>query len=255
MAAARGACGRCPRPGWAAGWEWFHVHLFAAAVPAVEALHAAWGIEPEVTAATVANIGRNVGIYRQMHGRAGLHSPMWLTLGVRGALVHVERLQFRRARAHWSLPGLPFAEGEPVLDLHIPPTGPLTPDSVDRSLAGARTLFGRVFPDDDSDWSVCTSWLLDPQLADYLPTDSNIVRFQRRFPVDPDWSLPGDDSIVEFVFRRLDTPVDDLDPHTDPRTGGGRPHPRRRPLAPPPGLVLADRGPEAITVGTRRTRQ
>ena len=27
----------------------------------------------------------------------------------------------------------------------------------------------------------CTSWLLDPQLAEYLPAGSNIVRFQRRF--------------------------------------------------------------------------
>jgi hypothetical protein len=196
------------------GWEWFHVHLFAAAVPAVEALHASWRIEPEVTEATLTNIGRNVGIYRQMHGRPGLHSPMWLTLGVRGALVHVERLQFRRARAHWTLPDVPFAEGEPVLDLHIPPTGPLDPGAVDRSLAGARALFGRVFPEDDSDWSVCTSWLLDPQLSGYLPADSNIVRFQQRFHLDPDWSVPGDDSIVEFVFRRVHTPIDDLDPRT-----------------------------------------
>jgi GNAT-like C-terminal domain/N-acyltransferase N-terminal domain len=212
----RGPWGRWPVPpaDLGPGWEWFHVHLFAAAVPAVEALHASWGIEPEMTAATVANIGRNVGIHRQMRGTAGLHSPEWLTLGVRGALVHVERLQFRRARAHWSRPDALFAEGDPVLDLHIPPTGPLSPAAVDRSLAGARALFGRVFPEDDSDWAVCGSWLLDPQLRDYLPPDSNIVRFQQRFHLDPDWSLPGDDSIIEFVFRRLQTPVDALDPHT-----------------------------------------
>ena len=219
--AAPAADGRGPWGGWPVppaalgpGWEWFHVHLYAAAVPSVEALHAEWGIEPEVTAATVANIGRNVGIYRQTHGRPGLNAPWWLVLGIRGALVHVERLQFRRARADWSLPGAPFAVGEPVLDLHIPPTGPLTPAAVDRSLAGARTLFGRVFPEDDSDWAVCGSWLLDPQLRDYLPPDSNIVRFQQRFHLDPDWSFPGDDSIIEFVYRRLHTPVDALDPHT-----------------------------------------
>ena len=38
---------------------------------------------------------------------------------------------------------------------------------------------------------VCTSWLLDPQLAEYLPDDSNIMRFQRRFSVLP--LLPPDD--------------------------------------------------------------
>ena len=212
----RGPWGWWPRPParLGPGWEWFHVHLFAAAVPSVEALHASWGIAPEITEATVANIGRNVGIYRRMYGKAGLHAPEWLVLGARGALVHVERLQFQRGRAHWTAPGAPFTQGEPVLDLHIPPTGPLDPGAVDRSLAGARALFGRVFPDDDSEWSVCTSWLLDPQLADYLPDDSNIVRFQRRFHVDPDWSMPGDDTIVEFVFRCGATPVEDLDPRT-----------------------------------------
>jgi GNAT-like C-terminal domain/N-acyltransferase N-terminal domain len=190
------------------GWEWFHVHLFLAAVPGVVRRQAARGIDPEITWATLANIGRNVAIHRAKHGRPGVDAPYWLVLPVRDALFHIGRLQYRRARAAWTTPAAPFAPGDPVLDLHIPPTGPLIPGEVDQSLAAARRFFGRHFPADDSDIGVCTSWLLDPQLLTHLPDESNIVRFQRRFRLDGDWSLADDASTVEFVFRRPgDTPV------------------------------------------------
>jgi hypothetical protein len=192
------------------GWQWFYVHLFLATVPETRRLHKAHGVDPAITLATLRNLGRNVALHREMHGTAGLHAPYWLVLHVRGALFHLGRLQFLRARAGWATAGAPFARGDPVLDLHIPPTGPLTPEAVDGSLSWARAFFGRHFPADDSRWGVCTSWLLDPQLADHLPEGSNIVRFQRRFRLDPDWERPGDDSIIEFVFRRVDTPLDDL---------------------------------------------
>jgi hypothetical protein len=45
-------------------------------------------------------------------------------------------------------------------------------------------------------------WLLDEQLAEYLPADSNIVRFQRRFTLVAGESWPADDEIVQFVFGR-----------------------------------------------------
>ncbi|HEX6418835.1 MAG TPA: acyltransferase domain-containing protein [Acidimicrobiales bacterium] len=196
------------------GWEWFHVHLHLAALPGVLRRHAALGIDPAVTWATLGNLGRNVAIHRAMHGGPGLHAPWWLVLHVRGALFEVGRLQYRRARAGWSVAGAPFAVGDPVLDLHIPPTGPLAPVAVDASFLAARALFARHFPADDSPAGVCASWLLDPQLRVYLPDDANILRFQQRFQLDDGWSLPADDTIVEFVFRHTGTPLDALPRHT-----------------------------------------
>lgn len=212
----RGAWGfwPMPPPDLGPGWAWFFLHLYAAAAPAVADLHRRWGLPDEVTWATLANVGRNVGLHRRIYGGPGVQAPWWLVLHYRGMLVHIGRLQYLRARAGFSAAGAPFAAGDPVLDLHIPPTGPLVPDAVDASLAEARATFGRVFPADDSPWGVCSSWLLDPTLAEVLPGDSNIVRFQRRFHLDPDWARPGDESIVEFVFRRVHTPVDELPPAT-----------------------------------------
>jgi GNAT-like C-terminal domain len=59
----------------------------------------------------------------------------------------------------------------------------------------------------------CGSWLLDPQLLEYLPEDSNIVRFQRRFELEPyeePEGLDADVEVLRFVFRTLTTPLDQL---------------------------------------------
>lgn len=47
------------------------------------------------------------------------------------------------------------------------------------------------------------------QLAEYLPADSNIVRFQRRFrpAYRPDYD---DEVILGFVFGRIPASLDDL---------------------------------------------
>ncbi|WP_420313612.1 hypothetical protein [Actinopolymorpha alba] len=67
-------------------------------------------------------------------------------------------------------------------------------------------FFSRHYPDEPVAFFTCVSWLMDPQLADYLPATSNIVRFQRRFQVLP--LLPeadpveADHLILSFVFGR-----------------------------------------------------
>jgi hypothetical protein len=57
------------------------------------------------------------------------------------------------------------------------------------------------------------SWLLDPVLAEYLPADSNLVRFQRRFALLPGGPDAGED-ILRFVFGTLTTTVDRLPTRT-----------------------------------------
>ena len=90
-----------------------------------------------------------------------------------------------------------------VIDTHIPEAGPLTPAAVDESFARAEALFARHFADHPATELHCRSWLLDPYLAEVLPADSNLVRFQRRWELygEPE---PGDHDAVFFVFRRRD---------------------------------------------------
>lgn len=60
----------------------------------------------------------------------------------------------------------------------------------------------------------CLSWLLDPQLASYLPERSNIVQFQRRFQLMPTMQTAAeraDTVMLEYVFDRIhnDAHIDD----------------------------------------------
>nr|WP_246001771.1 hypothetical protein [Allorhizocola rhizosphaerae] len=88
--------------------------------------------------------------------------------------------------------------------MHIPECcGPLPPAACDVAFARAAEFFPRHFPDEPYEVAVCMSWLLDPALADHLPAESNIVRFQRRFAIV---DTQESDSFERFVMpgSRLD---------------------------------------------------
>ncbi len=62
-----------------------------------------------------------------------------------------------------------------VLHLHIPSGSPLTPSSVDESLAMAKIYFPSI------SFVVCSSWLLDPALDLVANQESNTRAFMHRF--------------------------------------------------------------------------
>lgn len=199
--------------------RYFPVLALVAALPAVRAYHRERGVPESVSRYTLADLGRHMAVHHRRHGIGGLVSPGWLTLHFRGLLYQLGRLQFQRDRlggrsgAAVRAAGLPHGTGDPCLALHIPDfRGPLTPASCDRSLALARAFFARHFPDEPAAVAVCHSWLLDPQLADYLPPDSNILRFQARFAParSDDGTEANDGDPVAFVFGDPALPVSDL---------------------------------------------
>jgi hypothetical protein len=180
-------------------WRHLYVYAYLALVDVVRAYHRDHGIADEVSWVTLADLGRNLAVDRRMRGEGWPVMQSWLTLHARGSLYELGRLQFQR--------------GDSTIDLHIPDSGPLTPESVTASLDQARAFFPRHFPDERYTAFSCGSWLLDPQLREYLPDNSNIVRFQRRFDLEayeePE-GLNADVEVRRFVFRSLSTPLDQL---------------------------------------------
>lgn len=165
---------------------YFYVRVFLAALPTIRARHAALGIPEEISRATLADLGNKMAIYRRTHGVGGLDRQSWLVRHFRGTLFRLGRLQFDMLG--------------PVLDVHIPEDGPLSPEACEESFRAARPFFARYLGR-DYQRAVCRSWLLDPQLTRFLGEDSNIIRFQRRFR--PTGQLEdGDHDVLEFVFRR-----------------------------------------------------
>lgn len=101
----------------------------------------------------------------------------------------------------------------PVLGVHIPSAGPfhgpLTPEACEESFRAAVPFFREHFPEHAFRGFTCKSWLLDHQLARYLPASSNIVAFQRRFHLAP-LRAATDEQVLERVFgiAAHDPPID-----------------------------------------------
>jgi hypothetical protein len=105
--------------------------------------------------------------------------------------------------------GARFRRGDRALGIHIPGTGPLSPEACDDSIRRARAFFARHFPEEAYHLATCGSWMLDPQLAEYLPETSNIIHFQRRFQIMP-VSWDGDPDMFRYVFGRPTIQLDGL---------------------------------------------
>ncbi|MGI8881690.1 MAG: acyltransferase domain-containing protein [Jatrophihabitans sp.] len=192
--------------------RYFYAFVFLAVLPEVRAFHARHAIPDDVSWASLADLGEKLALHRRSFGTGGMRTQFWFTLHQRGVIYRLGRLQFNQQRS----------DGHPVLGTHIPEWGgPLSPRACGDSLRQARRFFAAHFPGFDPTHAACSSWLLDPQLAEYLPATSNIVAFQRMFrlldaepePVT-DGRTPGDRSVLEFVFRSPGTALDELPQRT-----------------------------------------
>ncbi|MGW3891829.1 acyltransferase domain-containing protein [Micromonospora chokoriensis] len=180
-------------------WRHLYVYAYLALVDVARGYHRDHGVPDDVSWRSLADLGRNLAIDRRMRGEGWPVMQSWLTLHARGSIYELGRLQHHR--------------GDTAIGLHVPDVGPLTPEAVAASLDEARAFFARHFPDEPYTAFSCGSWLLDPQLREYLPEGSNIVRFQQMFELVPYEEKDGPDADVEvlrFVFRTLSTPLDQL---------------------------------------------
>lgn len=182
---------------------------FAARVGAQFEAHAALGVDPSVTAATLADVGVQVARSRRLFGRLSVETAAWVAAQFRGRLYWVGGLQFEpglltdQAGVEWypeaeaARLGPGMGRGDMALRLHIPTRG-LEPASVEAALGRARG-FARAHLGFDPVVATCTSWLLDPRWEELLGEGSNIVAFQRRFTLVGSGG-PGESDVFRFVF-------------------------------------------------------
>jgi hypothetical protein len=189
--------------------RYFYVYVYLSTMPAVRRFHAARDIPDDVAWATHRDLGEKVAIHRRKYGVGGMNTQFWFTLHQRGVIYRLGRLQFNLTRKERNQGGLYL--DQPLLGTHIPEFGgAMTPQACDASFEAARPFFDQHFPEHCARVAICTSWLLDPQLAEYLPETSNIVRFMRRWRIVDEMLEPADGSMLEFVFRRDEQPIDEL---------------------------------------------
>ncbi|MYS22945.1 hypothetical protein GA0115240_146113 [Streptomyces sp. DvalAA-14] len=204
-----------------AAGHWFALFALIGALPYTRAYHRARGVPEETSRRTLADTGRHLSLHRRRHGIPGVLHAYWLARAFRGTLYQLGRLQFERVRLGGTMGRTLAAEGAaagpdaPALMIHIPDfRGPLTPDACRESLTAARAFFPRHFPDEPAAVAVCFSWLLDPQLAGYLPPTSNILGFQRLFHAARPNPEPDDRTPIGFVFGDPELPLASLPART-----------------------------------------
>lgn len=189
------------------GGRLFPVSVALAVAPHTRRLHAARGIDPDVSRHTLADVGRQLVRHRRRHGTPGIVHPTWITGTLRGQIYQLGRLQYERTclggttGAAIAAQGGPAGPGDLSLELHIPDfLGPLTPAACDASLSRAHEFFAGHFPDEPYRVAAIHSWLLDPQLPVKLPPTSHIAGFAARFAPAYPVTTPDDQEPLNFVF-------------------------------------------------------
>ncbi len=99
--------------------------------------------------------------------------------------------------------------GDAVWGVHIPAGRPMDFSECGLSLGRSIFYLPRIAPEHPGCVWTCSSWLLDPQFEQQLPSDSNTVLFLREFYLHP---LPAatDHALFERVFDNRRPPFDPL---------------------------------------------
>lgn len=160
--------------------------------------YAARGIPENILMDTLSDIVRWLEVWSDIKSDLYLGELSWLKEHMLFHVFQLGRLHFRMGTAKHNIPEANVLQGDPVLEIHIPDTGPLKPEECDKSIAMAKDFFAKYFP--EFHWKVftCHSWLLDDTLEQLLPSNSNILKFQRRFTIV---EKRRSDDILGFVFR------------------------------------------------------
>lgn len=114
------------------------------------------------------------------YGYYGLQEAGWIALSIKRKLFRLGRLQFEPMILSEDLIGDKdvLKAGISVLNVHIPAGEKLDLSKCVESLAKAEQFFGDTY-----EAYICDSWLLSPILKEFLPENSNIVRFQNMFEI------------------------------------------------------------------------
>ena len=164
----------------------------------LEAQYQEKGIGEEILLDTLRDMVTWTRNWTQVKGELCLFELAWLARILRMKLFTLGRLQFYMAPCRADLPTYGIAQGEPVMEIHIPRGGKLDPEAVEDSFVRSEAFFARYYPDFSYPVYTCTSWLLDEKLKDFLPQNSNILSFAALF--DKVGSKESN-ALLRFIFR------------------------------------------------------
>lgn len=147
------------------------------------------GLSEEIYYDTMGCFSRFVREHMESYGSYGFDRDFWTVRQVSCKLFRIGQLEYE----------LLCREGKPEISLHIPTDTQLRLSLLRESWLQAREVLFCLFPEYENAPFSCHSWLLSPDLASLLPSESNILAFQRSFSISPiDKSCTG---VIQWVFK------------------------------------------------------
>lgn len=147
------------------------------------------GIPNEVFYDTFSDISVWVNTAKREENIDGLLEVWWIRHILYLNMFKLGRMQYQFYKTDYILSGLsplqalkaPIKNKSRVLNIHIPEGARLDYSECEKSVLLARKFFSEYFPEYDYKGFVCDSWLLDPRNAEFMSTDSNIMKFSNLF--------------------------------------------------------------------------
>lgn len=154
-------------------------------IPWIRERYEAHGFSEELLYAVLSDLPEKVKECKSVYGQCGVFSR-WFFLFFDLKVFSFGRLHYEIAALDadsCTVGDVRLQRGDPVLSVHIPAKGKLTPEACGESLAQAYDFFRELFPETGLP-VVCHSWLLyPPYRAEVFPPDSNLSRFADLFRI------------------------------------------------------------------------
>jgi len=167
--------------------------------------YAALGIDETIFYETMGTFKENVDECILYDGEFLFYNESWIQRYVDCKIFKLGILEFEMTELDTRYPEMcGLRGGDPVLSVHIPLGTVMTREALDDSYARARAFFPQYFPDFQTDWFLCSSWLLSPALKELLPEGSRILGFAADYTVTH--HLENDINYFPRVFHTRKAP-------------------------------------------------
>ena len=162
--------------------------LIYAFLPTIYDRYQEKNISDEIFYDTMSDIKIWINDHKARTGEDGVFELHWLIHHMNMSIFKIGRLQYQLL--FWYFPyasynnnGIKLYFGKKVINMHIPRGEKLVYEDCVKSVEMAQEFLKKYFPDFPNDRYMCYSWLLYTGNKNFMPENSNILKFQSMFEI------------------------------------------------------------------------
>lgn len=181
--------------------------LIYAYLPITKAAYDKLQISESIFYDTLSDLRIWIDNYKTNTNKNGVEELNWLHLHLNLKLFKLGRLQFQKSRQifkNYKKDDINLKIGNLILAIHIPGENTLSSNECLQSISMAEVFFKKYFPEYNTNYFSCYSWLLYSKNKDFIKKDSNILKFQSFFNVIFEKEAPSQHYLWIFNKRYPD---------------------------------------------------